>query len=91
MKPYRIKHIPTGLYYQPIKGGNNLSPRGKVYLTNASPLSMNGDYYPIYLTCREDSIVYRQTKDIIPWQKATWSYREMYYQAPKSDFQIEEL
>lgn len=31
MKPYKVKHIPTGLYYQPSKGGNNLSPRGKIY------------------------------------------------------------
>ena len=90
MKPYKVKHIPTGLYYQPSKGGNNLSPRGKIYQTSTNPINMGGRDY-IGLSARDNSIVYRQTKDIIPWQKATGSYREMYYRAPKSDFQIEEL
>lgn len=27
MKPYRIKHKPTGLYYQPTVNGNNLSKK----------------------------------------------------------------
>lgn len=30
--PYRLKHIPTGLYYKPLEGGSsNLSKRGKIY------------------------------------------------------------
>lgn len=90
IKPYKIRHIPTGLYYQPNKSGNNLSPRGKVYLTETNPCN-RGVCSFIRLSIKDNSIVYRQTKDIIPWQKATWSYREMYYRAPKSDFQIEEL
>lgn len=32
MKPYRIKNKATGLYYQPLVNGNNLSKTGKVYL-----------------------------------------------------------
>lgn len=37
MKPYRIKHVPTGLYYKP--GNPNLSKRGKVYGLNVNVLS----------------------------------------------------
>ena len=39
MEAYRLKHIPTGLYYQPAKNGNNLSKRGKVDLTKENPLT----------------------------------------------------
>lgn len=90
IKPYKVKHIPTGLYFQPNKNGNNLSPRGKVYLTETNPCN-RGMCDLIRLSIKEDSIVYDKTKDIIPWQKATWTYGVMYYHAPKSDFQIEEL
>ena len=32
MKIYKLKHIPTGLYYKPFAGsGSNLSKNGKVY------------------------------------------------------------
>ena len=31
MKIYKLKHIPTGLYYIPSKGNGNLSTKGKIY------------------------------------------------------------
>ena len=35
MKAYRIKHVPSGLYYRPAAGGyrkkSNLSTHGKIY------------------------------------------------------------
>jgi len=31
MKVYKLKHIPTGLYYTPSKGSGNLSKTGKIY------------------------------------------------------------
>ncbi len=39
---YKLKHIPTGLYYQPVKGRwaedkTNLSTRGKIYTTYLYP------------------------------------------------------
>ena len=41
MKPYKLKHTPTGLYYQPKKHrGANLSERGKIYQTKNNILSM---------------------------------------------------
>lgn len=42
MKAYRIKHIPTGLYYKPSNGMSNLSTKGKVYLTNSCGLLKDG-------------------------------------------------
>lgn len=31
MKVYKIKHLPTGLFYTPNKGSGNLSIKGKIY------------------------------------------------------------
>lgn len=40
MNPYRVKHIPTGLYYKP--GETNLSKNGKIYQTGANILNYTG-------------------------------------------------
>lgn len=32
MKLYKLKHLPTGLFYTPSKGSGNLSVKGKVYV-----------------------------------------------------------
>lgn len=50
MRPYRIKHKPTGLYYYPGPGRTNLTFKGKVYKTKQNAF----DYYwdgliPIYM------------------------------------------
>ena len=45
MNLHRIKHIPTGLYYKP--GENNLSEKGKIYLTNQDILVGNAKYIGI--------------------------------------------
>ena len=40
MKPYKLKHLPTGLYYQPHKHrGSNLSEKGKIYQSGTHGLS----------------------------------------------------
>ena len=39
IKFHRVKHIPTGLYYQP--GSNNLSEKGKIYHNNHDVISAN--------------------------------------------------
>ncbi len=44
VKPYRIKHKASGLYYQPAINHSNLSKKGKVYMTNNSPLMLNNSY-----------------------------------------------
>lgn len=50
MKPHRVKHIPTGLYYKPYGNNGNLSPVGKVYLTNSDPLMVNRGENYIYIS-----------------------------------------
>lgn len=40
MKPHRVKHIPTGLYYKPYGSNSNLSAVGKVYLNNSDPFNV---------------------------------------------------
>ena len=32
MKLYKLKHLPTGLFYTPSKGSGNLSVKGKIYV-----------------------------------------------------------
>lgn len=36
---YRLKHIPTGLYYRPSNGYSNLDTKGKIYTSNKNGLS----------------------------------------------------
>ena len=43
---YKLKHVPTGMYYQPVKGRfrhdkTNLSVRGKIYSTQSFPKLKN--------------------------------------------------
>lgn len=59
---YRIKHIPTGLYYQPRKyRGNNLSKNGKVY--HKRPILNK----PITLVLHSGSRVYNEIKENAGW------------------------
>ena len=40
MKPYKLKHTPTGLYWQPITNrGSHFSKRGKIYQTKTNMLT----------------------------------------------------
>jgi hypothetical protein len=36
MKVYKLKHIPTGLFYTPSRGSGNLSTKGKIYQNKPS-------------------------------------------------------
>lgn len=45
VQAYRLKHIPTGLYFTPSKSGTNLDKRGKVYLDNRNGLNCNSKGY----------------------------------------------
>lgn len=67
MNPYRIKHIPTGLYYKP--GEVNLSKTGKVYQTANNILTYvcRGC---VTVSIRKGSKIHEATKDKIQWEKA---------------------
>ena len=65
MKPYRIKHIPTGLYYKP--GKVNLSKTGKVYQTANNILTyVCRGVVPVEV--RKGSKIHEATKDKIQWE-----------------------
>lgn len=58
VKPYRIKHKASGLYYQPARNHSNLSKNGKVYITNNSPLLVNNGYDYIAISVRKGTKVH---------------------------------
>jgi hypothetical protein len=87
MKPYRIKHKPTGLYYQPTVNGNNLSKTGKVYLTNNSVLKGTNTF--IFISLNEQSKLYKEYRKCFPTLKPDHLY--MIGRVPKTEFEKEEL
>lgn len=70
--PYRLKHLPTGLYYQPNKyRGSNLSKKGKIYQNKINAFSgtmrdaiknNNFETKIITLYCRINSNIHKQKK-----------------------------
>lgn len=88
MKPYRIKHKNSGLYYQPVRGRikSNLSKNGKVYITKLNPLvSTTGDY--IYIEVDKEARVFKKVEGLFPLDK----YGNINGKCPKEQFEIEEL
>lgn len=92
MKPYRVKHKETGLYYQPAKGGNNLSERGKVYMTNSNPLSMDRGCDYIWIDLKDNSLLYKKHKDCLPELKECgYDSSKLSGRVPKEKFEVEYL
>lgn len=72
MRPYKMKHIPTGLYFQPHKHrGSHLSKNGKIYQTKVNGISSqkSGNYKFCWVSCQKDSLIHKITKDIIDWKE----------------------
>lgn len=89
MEAYRLKHIPTGLYYQPSKNGNNLSKRGKVYLTKANPLTMRGCGY-IRIDVKVNSEVWRECEGLLgELEECSYNRSIMGGRISKKEFEIE--
>lgn len=96
MKPYKIKHKPTGLYYQPIKHrGSNWSKRGKIYQTKTNILNLG--YYSngsprkeIYIYAHQDTLVYKNTKDDLNWEESVGSGQRR-VKTKTEDWVIEEI
>ena len=58
-KVYKIRHKPTGLFYQPIKGRwldekSNLSKRGKLYETKQYPKDLHTGGVAVSKTLRKE-------------------------------------
>lgn len=90
MDLYRIKHKPTGLYYQPIRNGNNLSKHGKVYLTRGNPLYKNYNRDYILIQFYKYSQIYKEYSKYFPGMKDNGT-GGVSCRVPKSEFEIEYL
>lgn len=88
MKPYRIKHIPTGLYYKP--GEVNLSKTGKVYQTANNILTYvcRG---VVLVEVRKGSKIHEATKDKIQWEPSRYHPWHVVTKLPITEFEKEEL
>lgn len=100
MKPYKLKHIPTGLYYQPHKHrGSNLSKKGKIYQTGTHGLSEHmcdakrypKDTHTVTVRCKKDSGVHKQTKDVLVWKDSKYTYGQVYADTLLTDWVKEEI
>lgn len=99
---YKIKHQPSGLYYQPHKHrGSNLSKRGKVYQTSTHGLSSAFRYlekYPdkeqfkyFHVYCENNSQIHKQTMEIFNWEECKHSYNQLKAETLVSDWIIEKI
>lgn len=87
MKPYRIKHKASGLYYQPTSNGNNLSKTGKVYLTKNNVLNGTGPF--VYISLNEQGRLYKEYGKFFPTLNTY--HVGMTVRVPKTEFEKEEL
>lgn len=91
---YRLKHVPTGLYYQPHKHrGSNLSKRGKIYQTASHGLSSalrhKKETFNVYV--ENNSVSHKLTKEILDYKECSWTYNQLVAETKVSDWVIEEL
>lgn len=93
IKPYKLKHILTGLYYQPHKHrGSHLSKNGKIYQTKSNALD-TGNYNKTYfrIFCQKDSTIYKLTKEVLNWENCSWSYNQLAANTEFKDWVKEEI
>ena len=99
---YKLKHVPTGLYYQPHKHrGSNLSKRGKVYQTSTHGLSSafrSAEKHPnvaqrqlFTVFVEKDSPIHKLLKDTLIWEESRGSYGQMKADTNVSDWIIEKI
>lgn len=88
MKPYRLKHVPTGLYYKP--GEVNLTKNGKVYQAEASALTYYSYNY-LFVSVRNGSKIHKATEGLIDWQPQRFAPDFVQAKIPKNQFIKEEI
>jgi hypothetical protein len=92
MVPYKMKHIPTGLYFQPHKHrGSHLSKKGKIYQTASNGITTgNYGHKTFTVACEKDSQIHKLTSDILNWEKG-WSYNQLKAETQFTDWVKEEI
>lgn len=93
MKPYKVKHIPTGLYYQPHKHrGSHLSKNGKIYQTNVNGVeSGNYGHKTFTVWCQKDSTIHKLTASVLDWTESRHSYGQIKAETRFEDWIREEI
>lgn len=94
IKPYRLKHLPTGLYYQPHRHrGSNLSEKGKVYLSKGNALSPGRirGHKTFSVWVDKNSRVHKLTKDKLEWTEDKYNYGQLFAETNFNDWVKEEL
>ena len=91
-KPYRIRHMASGLYYQPAINHSNLSKKGKVYITNISLLTSNNGYDYIPISVKKGTKIHNILEKSMPLKGVECFYgTAVWYKVLKSEFEKEEL
>ena len=73
---YKVKHIETGLFFQPYKARKtSLSVKGgKIYQTDLNCLNTNLRDNGFYIYCHRGSSIHLDTKSKLNWEKVDSVY-----------------
>lgn len=89
---YRMKHVPTGLYFQPCKHkGSHLSKRGKIYQTNNNGIEKKKGYETFRITCQKGSKIHKDTASILDWKEKSRSSWSLYATTNFEDWVREQI
>lgn len=90
MKVYRIRHIPTGLYWQKAReGSNTLSKKGKVYLNKGTAERVLDVYVrEIYLS--REIVYYDKLYEMATQGKYSYTGRRL-VGIPRKDWEVVEF
>lgn len=92
MRPYRMKHIPTGLYFQPCTHrGSHLSKKGKIYQTNSNGIEKRTGHTVFRIFCRYNSQTHKITKGILAWSEPKYNYDDLFVDTRFEDWIREEI
>lgn len=90
MKVYRIRHIPTGLYWQKAReGSNTLSKKGKVYLKRGTAERVLADYVREIRISRS-IIYYDKLYEMVAQEKYFYTGKSI-VGIPKKDWEVVEF
>ncbi len=91
---YKLKHKPTGMYYQPHKHrGSNLSKTGKVYQTGTHGLSgaFKSTRQTFTIFVAKDSTIHKKTKDVLIYSECRYDQSQLKAETLISDWEIETI
>lgn len=88
MKPYRLKHVPTGLYFQPTNNWNNLSKKGKIYTGNSNGLTGYQDTITLNINPNTDTgkLALAKLTAASVYQQGGYSKDRLNYRANVNEF-----